>query len=81
MSDWLLSERILAQWRRPVASVKALVRPLLLHMDGRQIRGWDHIRKFIPLDWSVIFRRTKKSSNDKIAPRRQGKLTGVLNLC
>ena len=40
------------------ASLKALVSPLLLHMDSWQIKGWDHIRKFIPLDWSVIFRRT-----------------------
>jgi hypothetical protein len=37
-------------------------------MDGWQIRGWDHIQKFSPLDWSVIFRRTNKSSIDKIAP-------------
>ena len=52
-----------------MASVEALVRPLLLHIiEVRLIRGWDHIRKFIPLDWSVIFRQTKKSNIDKIAP-------------
>ena len=37
-------------------------------MDGWQIRGLKHIQKLIPLDWSVIFSRTKKSSIDKIAP-------------
>ena len=29
-----------------------------LHMDGlvnQGMGGWDHIRKIIPLDWSVIF--------------------------
>ena len=36
---------------------------LLLHMDGWQIRGWDHIRKFIPLDWLVIFRRPHSCHN------------------
>ena len=45
-----------------------MVSPLLLHMDGWQIRGWNHIQKFIPLDWSVIFRRTKKVALTKIAP-------------
>ena len=50
-----------------MAFLKALVRPLLLNMDGWQIRGWYHIQKFIPLDWSVIFRRSNKSSINKIA--------------
>ena len=27
---------------------------LLLYMDVPLIEGWYHIRKFIPLDWSVI---------------------------
>ena len=49
--------------RRLVASLKALVCLLLLHMDGWQIRGWDHIRKFIPLDWLVIFRRPHSRHN------------------
>jgi hypothetical protein len=52
-----------------VASLKALFHPLLLFMDGWQIMGWDHIRKFIPLDWTVIFRRMKNSIIDKIAPK------------
>jgi hypothetical protein len=41
-----------------------------LHMDSlanQGMLGWDQIRKFIPLDWSVIFRWTKKSSVNKIA--------------
>ena len=41
-----------------------------LHMDSlanQGMLGWDQIRKFIPLDWSVIFRWTKKSSINKIA--------------
>ena len=59
---------ILAQFRRLVASLKAPVCPLLLNMDSWQIKRWDHIQKFIPLDWTVIFRWTNKISIDKIAP-------------
>ncbi len=49
------------------AFMSCLVCPRLLNMDGLQIRGWYHIQKFIPLDWSVIFRWTKKNSINKIA--------------
>jgi hypothetical protein len=35
-------------------------------MENWKSRGWDHIRKFIPLDWSVIFRRTKKVALTKL---------------
>jgi hypothetical protein len=37
---------------------ESLVSSAFLHMDGlanQGMGGWDHIQKFIPLDWSVIF--------------------------
>ena len=40
MSNLLLLAQILAQWRRPVASVEALVCLLLLHMDVGPIGRW-----------------------------------------